>query len=303
MRVSSRKLALTLLLLAAWPLSSGCVAETIRYWQSMVHFPGYNPGGGYLQGEPEDGQQVIVQDAGDTVTVTLEAEMRVARCQLDAALTSGRCLYNLAGGPISSTFTVRDNRVGQSPQGLQLSAIELNDDDPIILQVPADASVDIATFQVGTASRPLVVTVAPSFETGPGSTVLAEPGKTFLIVELPADVIENIGTTDPAEGPEFSFTLQYTSGDIAASSFKAMMSLKVVEEDHSYYLPLLPCVADFSQIPATDLPGSLTPTSLLPALASLLKATSGRPCQGQLYDLRTIPAGGKVFLPSLTSEH
>jgi len=51
-----------------------------------------------------------------------------------------------------------------------------------------------------------------------------------------------------------------------------MFTGKVVVQGFTYYVPLLPCVTDFADVPAFELPLASTPADLKPAFHNILQA-------------------------------
>lgn len=162
--------------------------------------------------------------------------------------------------------------------------------DPVILQVPLDVTDVSGTFaKTGEASRPLVISAVSSFFAGPGVEVMPEPGRKFIIVDFPADALSALTGSNT-----FDFTLQL-SRSLPASppppstiSLKAMLTGKVEAGSQTFYLPLFPCVTDFSVIPALNIPVNATQTSILPQLVTLVGRNANLACHNPTYDFTPV---------------
>jgi hypothetical protein len=165
--------------------------------------------------------------------------------------------------------------------------------DPLILQVPEDAHTFTGTFQEHPqAPRPLDMTVTDSFAAAPGRVVTAELGHQFVIIELPADVAGDLPSGDPRFGSEITFGLEFHLAEVGPALIKPMFALAVDLDGVTYYPPMLPCVTDFADVPAIELPlradGSLV--NLIPQLAAALTGGDSLVCDGAVYDF-TAAAG------------
>lgn len=215
------------------------------------------------------GHVVITDDIGEKVDLVVGAvfsESTVAACYDPGFGEALQCNYVLDGEQLGSTFyLVTEFGV----QGLMI--------DPLVVQLPEDAFDINATYDDGSGPQPAVVRVQPSFYAQADILIEAEPGHTFAILEFPPSVSAGITGSDPETGPQFDFTFgfkQYKPSDAPdeAVPLKAMFTGKVVSQGFTYYVPLLPCVTDFAQVPAFDLPVSGAAVDLKPAFHSLLQA-------------------------------
>jgi hypothetical protein len=162
--------------------------------------------------------------------------------------------------------------------------------DPLVLQVPQSVGGVSGTTPRGGIAYPLVITQTTSFKAGPGTTVTAEPGMKFLIVELPASAADSITATDPEDGHEFDFTLQFSNSTLPIP-VKSMFTIRVDAPDATYYLPMLPCTTNFAEVPEM----SISFASAMTAeddIQAMIDTYADMACDGQVYDLRTSPGPG-----------
>ncbi len=146
--------------------------------------------------------------------------------------------------------------------------------DPLILELPATASVptgflvdDGAFLPIG---QPLQFTTGlTSIPIDAKTTLVAEPGKQLVIVDVPSGFKPAKATT------HVTFNLHYI--DLTHAPIKAIFAAKVPVGGTTYYPPILPCVTDFSSVPAVSL-GGLS----LAQLATLLAGMT--PCDHKAYD-------------------
>lgn len=120
--------------------------------------------------------------------------------------------------------------------------------DPLIIQVPASATGFSGSFSAaGGPSGNLVITSGlTSFNADLNTTVTAETGTQFVVLDLP-DSAPTSGTYS------FSFGMDLPPGT-PSLAIKPMFAGKVVANGQTYYPPLLPCVTDFTSIPALNVP-------------------------------------------------
>ena len=157
--------------------------------------------------------------------------------------------------------------------------------DPMILQVPAVAAPLVATFREdGGPVRPLEMTVTDSFPAGPGRVVNAEPGTRFLILDLPADVASRLPEGDARSGTPFDFRLELRLPALAPVEVKPMFALKVEVGGETFYPPMFPCVTDFAQAPAIEIPVADPPVNLRPRIEAAFGQAGSLVCDGEVYD-------------------
>lgn len=165
--------------------------------------------------------------------------------------------------------------------------------DPIILQVPAGATNFAGTFTDGpgplTDPQPILITETTSFDVQPGTVVSAESGQKFVILELPAAVVSTLTSSGELDD-DFNFTFEFEVPSLSAVDVKAMYAGKVEVGGETFYVPLLPCVTDFSSIPAITIPVSSTQVDLLAGIVDLILQDAVSACDGQIYDFTGVGA-------------
>jgi hypothetical protein len=165
--------------------------------------------------------------------------------------------------------------------------------DPLILEVPDDVISITATYDNGGGPQPLPVYQAGSFQVHPGLSITAQVGTTFLFLDLPSNVDHDA---------DMSFSLSYhrllPQGPTAPATIKPMLGGLVIAQHQRYYIPLLPCVTDFADVPAITLPLSDTPQDLEMTLGDLIRSHEAGPCDHVVHDFSgALPPPGLVFMP------
>jgi hypothetical protein len=118
---------------------------------------------------------------------------------------------------------------------------------------------------------------------------MPEAGQKFIIVDFPADALTLLTGTNA-----FDFTFQLTRSLPASPpppttiSLKAMLAGKVEAGSQTFYLPLFPCVTDFSLIPALTIPVSPTQASILSQLVTLARRNANLACHNTTYDFTSV---------------
>ena len=157
--------------------------------------------------------------------------------------------------------------------------------DPVILQVPIDATNFTGTFDDGSGPEPIVITEVTSFHADAATEVLAESGQKFVILEFPSV---------PPDGTNFSFYFEFEVVALAGVDVKPMFAGKVQVNGDTFYPPMLPCTTDFSTIPAVTIPVSDFLNDLSIQLALPLVQRRVSPCDGQVYDFTVAGAGNQA---------
>lgn len=230
------------------------------------------------------GNVVYVDSISDYVDLILNAvftNATVAVCRTEDV--GYDCRYFIGGIQATSTFYLL------SEFGLFGVMI-----DPVILQVPEGATDILATYDDGSGMQPLVQITRTSFNAQPGVQVTAEAGHKFLILELPPSATSTLPIDDPVNGAAFDFNISYklTVPKSQASDpvfVKAMLTGKVVVNEHIYYVPLYPCVTDFASVPALEIPQSENLVNLEPALGDLINQSGDMTCFHKVYDFSSAP--------------
>ena len=241
------------------------------------------------------GNVVVTEDLSEDINLIIDsvlAEATVAACFQASAPPFGptsTCTYIIDGEIVTSTVSLL------SEFGLAGVLI-----DPVIAQIPAGVHTLTATYDVGSGPQPLTPTPVTSFKVTHNLSVTAEPGHQFVILELPASVEALVPTGVPTDGLPISYTLDYAQSlplhePVPPQTIKLMLTGRVTLNGHKYYVPLLPCVTEFAQVPALTLPESVTPQSLMPALGAL----TPQPCQGQVYFFNPEPPifDSRLYMP------
>jgi hypothetical protein len=162
--------------------------------------------------------------------------------------------------------------------------------DPLILQVPAGATNFTGTFDDGSASEPIVITETSSFNVQPGTTVSAEAGQKFVILDLPNNVIADLQSSGQLDGP-FDFNFEFELPTLSDVDVKAMFAGRVEVGGQTFYVPLLPCVTDFASVPAVTIPVTPAPVNLMNQILDLIFQGAAPACDGQVYDFTALGQG------------
>jgi len=155
--------------------------------------------------------------------------------------------------------------------------------DPLVLQVPADATGFTGTFDDGSGPAGLVVTEAASLPVQPGESVDPEPGQKFVIVEFPPATIDALVSSGSLPGP-FDFVFEFELPALAPVDVKPMYTGKVEEGGRTFYPPMLPCVTDMAAVPTITVPVSPTPVDLMTQVVDVLLQRPELGCDGVVYD-------------------
>lgn len=169
--------------------------------------------------------------------------------------------------------------------------------DPLILQVPESAINFRGISQSGPTPEDLVITVVDAFDVQPGTQVQAEPGQKFAIVEFAEDVLPSIPDGSPEMGQEFDFELQFEVAEPAPVTVKGMFAGKVETGGQTYYVPLFPCVTDFSLVPAIEIAAEQFPQFLIAQIADAINAGEDMTCNDVTYDFSGAVTSQFVYLP------
>lgn len=210
-------------------------------------------------------------DVGVTFAGSFAAALCVLTAQSEADLIS--CSYLSKSGPSLASTSFLLSEFGRYGPLV----------DPVILQVPTPVSGVSATFDRGLGSEDLVVTETSSFDADAFRTVVAEPGTTFLIFELPTEVAR---TLPPGFGgdvlSDFDFQVSFTVPDAPPLTVKPMLALRIDVADRTFYMPQVPCVTDFAGVPEVTLPVPATAADLGALATAAFAGVTG--CQGEFWD-------------------
>ncbi len=171
--------------------------------------------------------------------------------------------------------------------------------DPLVLQIPEDLRVNAASYDIGDGLLPLEILVTGSVPVDAETILLAEPGQKLVIFELPDSVGPLLPPGDPANGLPAAMQVEFERTRSPGALFdpleiKAMFTLPYRVGETDYYLPMLPCVTDFAQVPPILVDPAAPNQDLLGAAFAAAMASQG--CTGQLYDFLSL---GPLALPSV----
>jgi hypothetical protein len=104
----------------------------------------------------------------------------------------------------------------------------------------------------------------------------------------------------PTNGLPISYSIRYARNEplgtpVPAQTVKLLLAGRARLNGHTYYVPLLPCVTNFAQVPALTIPQSPTPVNLEPALGAL--SASG--CNNTVFIVNPEPPPRRTFLPTI----
>jgi uncharacterized protein YlzI (FlbEa/FlbD family) len=241
------------------------------------------------------GNVIIVEDIGEEVNeiiTTVFSDSTAAVC-LDTDYGFYECTYIINGEIITSSLYL----LGE----FGIFGVLI---DPIIIQLPEDTLTITASYDEGNGPQPLLPWVTQSFQATPDTTIHAESGHKFAILELPGTVTTNLPQGNPESGLPLDYSLSFhqvqpLAAPVEPVEVKVMLTGKVSINWHNYYVPLLPCVTDFASIPALEIPISATPVDLQPAVGALLQGTNA-PCDHQAYTFNNVPPPPElIFLPQV----
>jgi len=247
-----------------WASLSGCILHGML--GNIDHFTS-------LEDAQEDYAHKVVSDATGATCFGSSSPPNIQNVN---------CVYIIDGIRISSTVSLL------SELGIYGAFV-----DPLIVEVPEDVISVTATYDNGSGPQPLAVNRSGSFQVHPGLVVTAEVGTTFLFLDLPGDADHDA---------DLDYSLSYhrvlPSGPIPPATIKAMLAGLVVAQHQTYYIPLLPCVTDFADVPPITLPQSDTPQDLEMTVGDLIRNNDASPCNNVEHDFRgALPPPGLVFMP------
>jgi hypothetical protein len=127
--------------------------------------------------------------------------------------------------------------------------------DPVVAQVPIDVTNISATYDGGGKTGSLVVTEGVySLAVTPTQTLVPEPGYQLVILDFPEgqDLIPDPGEDDIW----YRINLTAEAASNRDIEFKAICTAKVQQNQETYYVPLMPAVTDFTNVPAITIPST-----------------------------------------------
>ena len=176
--------------------------------------------------------------------ITLQASANVRSCSdLTGAshTVSAECTYGIGGQDVGSAFQLA------STAGILGMII-----DPLILQVPTTAGNFSGTFGgTGFSGSLSIIEVPGSLPADLDTMITPQAGTKLVIVDFPHP--------PPPLNQSFGFTLNFQlPGDATPVPLKALFAARVESNGHTFFVPLLPCEANFADIPTITLPQSTT---------------------------------------------
>ena len=188
------------------------------------------------------------------------------------------CHLQVSGGP---SWTITANLPGIAPASLPPLF------DPVILQVPQSAGNFSGTI-TGPGGGALSVTpVTESLMADSTTPIVAEPGYQLVVIDFAPGASLSTGV-------QYAFQLDFSIPNPAPTSItaKVLFAGKVVtgssavpaeiveNASTTYYPPLLPCSANFANIPGVTIAAS-SPVNVLPLL-------SAQPCNNVTYNFAAV---------------
>lgn len=228
----------------------------------------------------------------DTIIGAVFADATVAAClQSDEFLWD--CKYIVDGEPVTSSIYLVSE--------LGISGVLI---DPLVVQVPADIYDFSASYDDESGYAPLVAIPSNGFDVQPGVRVEPEPGHTFFILSLPPAVEMGLPSMPVTEGQPFDLEMHFRLDRPLNSpqepiSVKLMFTGRVTVNGHYYYVPMIPCTADFADIPEVLIPVADAPLNLQTAIGELVRQNAPAGCNRKVYSFLSVPPPdpNKVFLP------
>jgi hypothetical protein len=178
----------------------------------------------------------VGEEGGFFVSVSTDADVSLCTQESDDAFT---CLYaGEAGAAITSNVILT---------GADILLLLIF--DPLIIQLPDTATNLAGSFlhdDSGTSGNLVITSGLTSFNADLDTTITAEPGTQFVILDLP-DAAPMTGS--------FAFNVNFALPPGTASlQLKPLFTGKVVANGQTFFPPLLPCVTDFANVPALNVP-------------------------------------------------
>ena len=191
------------------------------------------------------------------------------------------CQYAFVGG---------DEPIGSGAQLIGFIGVLGVFIDPVILQMPSgvtNLSGVVDDPADATPPAPLVISTATSFFAQPGTEVVAEPGKVFVIIDFPASITNSLTTIGKNLTFSFQFQLVGPPGSFSGGiPVKAMFTGKVQAGGQTFYPPMLPCTTSVADVPSITIPVG-SGVSLLPQILGAV-AQQNPGCSNAVYDFSSL---------------
>jgi hypothetical protein len=204
-------------------------------------------------------------DGLEDIRVAFDAETTINLCSTisspygPSAKHFARCTFVIEGSTIQSSADFEPGELGF------LAGII----DPLLVQLPANATDLHATFTRDGVTSDLAITQFPGSVPVDGwRTIVPEPGRRLIAVDFP--------TANPAVGGSpYQFHMDFHTSVPTGSpvTVKGMFTARVTVRRQDFYQPLRPCVTDLTLIPPITIPRAAGPQSI-----SLTGQASPRGC-------------------------
>lgn len=215
---------------------------------------------------------LTVSEEDADLILDLTGAFFASRCEAEALSKAEltECRYESSPGELLSVFSLF------SEFGLLGILV-----DPVIVQVPTPVTAVGGTFDDGSGPRPLIVTETASFDVDAFRTVTAEPGTTFLIFELPPDVVRAL-PPGSSQAPGFDFAVSFRVPNTPPVVVKPMLTVRVDIAGRTFFVPQVPCVTDFAAVPEVTMPGPVVDLDFTSTILTAFDGVTG--CQGEFFD-------------------
>ncbi|MFG0283861.1 MAG: GC-type dockerin domain-anchored protein [Phycisphaerales bacterium JB039] len=191
------------------------------------------------------GTKVSVKSARTSGKFTYRDEVVYVECEVTVSGFAGQ-------PPVPATRTVKTRL---EAKGSPPNEYDLDCSDPLILQLPDDATGVVATasdaggpillpLKAGLASVPIL----------PGVALDAEPGTQLVVIEYPAGMAPGI----------YDLALDFDLSFSRPIEVKALITGKVTCGGETYLPPIVPNVTHMADVPPVIIPVSPTPVDILP---------------------------------------
>ncbi len=233
---------------------------------------------------------VVVDDLGQFIDLIF-ADVNAAYCtdvrDFETGTTNIECRYNIV---TDDGFSERTSTATLLSEFGVFGIIV----DPVIVQVPETATIGVATVDDGSGPQDLVITETTAFDVTPGTQAVAETGRKFWIIDLPAAIADNLPDGPLQNAPPLDYRFSYRLPGVFSNDpvvLKAMFAGRVDAGGQSYYFPMFPCTNDFADVPEVSLPVGVPLDGFIFNLLFLFLQGEQLVCNDQVYDFGDVPVG------------
>ncbi|THB79186.1 MAG: hypothetical protein D3926_11330, partial [Desulfobacteraceae bacterium] len=128
--------------------------------------------------------------------------------------------------------------------------------DPVVIQVPNDVTNLTATYDGGAGKQGSLIVAEglQSVPITPTQSLVPEPGHHLVLMSFPdlPGLIPGAG----ADKQWYGINIQAEAESLRDIDIKVICTGKVEKDGTTYYVPLMPAVTDFAQVPAVTIPSS-----------------------------------------------